>query len=55
MGKFTWQEGFGAFTLDKSQIASKIDYIKINNSITQRSLFGKNILNSSQRKRGRLR
>ena len=28
MGKFTWQEGFGAFTLDKSQIASKIDYIK---------------------------
>ncbi|MPM01820.1 hypothetical protein SDC9_48060 [bioreactor metagenome] len=28
MGKFTWQEGFGAFTLDKSQIVCKIDYIK---------------------------
>jgi REP element-mobilizing transposase RayT len=27
-GKFAWQEGFGAFTLGKSQLHQKIEYIK---------------------------
>lgn len=27
-GKFAWQEGFGAFTLGKSQLPQKIEYIK---------------------------
>lgn len=27
-GKFTWQESFGAFTVDKSQLNNKIKYIE---------------------------
>jgi putative transposase len=28
MGKFSWQEGFGAFSLGKSQLSEKIRYIE---------------------------
>jgi len=28
MGKFSWQEGYGAFSFSKSQIPNVIDYIE---------------------------
>lgn len=38
-GKFSWQEGFGAFSYGKSQITQVIDYIKIRSCIIRNGPF----------------
>src|SRR5690606_38284302 len=45
-GKFSWQEGYGAFSYAKTQIPQVIRYISnIKTSITKRKHFNKNTLN----------
>lgn len=45
-GKFSWQEGYGAFSYAKSQLPQVIRYISnIKKSITKRKHFNKNTLN----------
>ncbi|MDD3858961.1 MAG: IS200/IS605 family transposase [Bacteroidales bacterium] len=38
-GKFSWQEGFGAFSLGKSQLKSKISYIENQKEHHKRTSF----------------
>ncbi len=44
-GKFSWQEGYGAFSYSKSHVNSVIDYIKTKNSIIKERRLWRNILN----------
>lgn len=38
-GKFSWQEGFGAFSYSHSQLDNVIKYIKIRKSIIERAIL----------------
>src|SRR5438046_5260315 len=44
MRGFEWQDGYGAFTVSRSQVSEVIDYIKNQASTTARRPFKKNIL-----------